>query len=140
VSFGDLRPSHISADINRQEYKLLDRLNDPSTTFQANLNNILANRPLYCSPAIFDAIKTNKKKLDHNPFKSDCFSLGLILLEAGTMENVQDVYDHADGSVSQEMLDKHLDTFRHKYQVDNALLCDLTENLLTIEEEDRFDP
>jgi Protein kinase domain len=115
VSFGDLRPAHISVDSLKQEYKLLDRLNDPSTTFQANVNNIMANRPLYCSPVIFESIKKNKKNLDHNAFKSDCFSLGMILLEAGTMSSVQDVYDNESCTVNQSAIDAHMNLIRQKY-------------------------
>lgn len=115
MSFGDLRPSHISVDNQKQEYKLLDRLNDPSTILQANVNHILSDQPLYCSPAIFDAIKTNKKTLEHDPFKSDSFSLGLILLEIGTMQSVQKVYNHDDGAFNQDLLNSSLDHFKQKF-------------------------
>ena len=140
TSFGDLKPNHISVENENHVYKLLDRLNDPSPVVQAQMNNILAGRPLYCSPSVFGAVKGNKKKVNHDPHKSDCFSLGMCLLEAGTLENVQDVYNQRNGSINEDKLDQHIGTFRAKYEEDNALLCDLTENLLTVEEAKRFNP
>lgn len=138
--FNDLKPNHISVDNSTQTYKLLDRLNDPSPVVQAQMNNIMASRPIYTSPAVFAAVKSGKKKAEHDPHKTDCFALGMSLLEAGTLDNVQDVYNHKDGTINEDKLDQHIQHFRSKYEEDNALLCDLTENLLTVDESKRFNP
>ena len=50
INFADLRPSHISFDNENNEYKLLDRLKNTSPAFEANLNNIVVGKKLYCSP------------------------------------------------------------------------------------------
>jgi hypothetical protein len=104
------------------------------------MNNIMASRPIYTSPAVFSAVKSGKKTAEHEPYKTDCFALGMCLLEAGTLDNVQDVYNNKDGTINEDILDQHIAHFRNKYEEDNALLCDLTENLLTIDEVKRYTP
>jgi len=130
-AFIDLRPSHISFDSENCSYKLLDRLNNSSPIVESQVNNILAGRPLYTSPCVFEAIQSGEKLSNHDQSKTDCFALGMCLLEAGTLDSVQNVYNFEKGRINDSNLDRHIANFRGKYEEDNSLLCDLTESLLT---------
>lgn len=40
------------------------------------------------SPILFKSLSLRKKRIRHNPYKSEVFSLGMIILEAGILENI----------------------------------------------------
>ena len=63
----------------------------------------------------------------------------MTILEAGTQDNVQDIYDKEDKKVKSHKLDKHLHHFREKYGHHNSLLCDMVENCLLEDEDKRYD-
>lgn len=138
VSFGDLRPEFISFSKVGNQHQLLDRLRDPNDSITANRNNLMANKPLYCSPAIYNGLKKKVNPIRHNEAKSDCWSLGLCILEAATLDNVQDIYV-ADGSINQARLGQHLAAMEAKYGQENKILCELTANLLSIDENNRYE-
>ena len=138
-SFVDLRPENISFSRKGRENKLLDRLKEPAAdALSANKTHQFANRPYYCSPAVWEALKKKFPSVKHDESKSDCWSLGMCILEAATLDNIQDIY-HQDGSMNYQKLGSHLDNMEHKYGEENNLLCELTNSLLTIKEEDRMD-
>ena len=137
LNHGDLRPEFISFSNKGDEHKLLDRLKDPSDTLTANRNHNMAGKALYCSPQVYEAIK---KKIPNPQFdgdKNDCWSLGLSILEAATLENVTDIYNK-DGTINQVRLQQHLDSMRQRYGTENELLYELTESLLSIDEKERL--
>ena len=103
---GDIRPLYITYD--GYEFKLADRLGDPSSPNQVQINNINNERSLYMSNVLYEKltkyIGNFKKvisidnpvgtlKVRHNPYKSDIFSLGLVIVEAGNLTSVQDIYN-----------------------------------------------
>jgi hypothetical protein len=40
------------------------------------------------APILFKSLALKKKKIKHNPYKSEIFSLGLIILEAGLLKSI----------------------------------------------------
>ena len=40
------------------------------------------------APLLFKTISRNKRKIKHNPFKSELFAVGLIVLEAGLLSDI----------------------------------------------------
>ena len=57
----------------------------------------MKNEPIYLAPKLFAAYK--KRYLDnikHNPWKSDIYSLGLCIVEAGLGKNIQPIYNGHD--------------------------------------------
>ena len=40
------------------------------------------------SPILFNSIVHEKRVVRHNPFKSEVFSLGMIILEAGILKDI----------------------------------------------------
>jgi serine/threonine protein kinase len=123
----DLRPSLISVPLSpTQNFRLLDRLGNPSPPDEVQRMNIQNNEKLYTSPAIFKSILKKKKQVKHNPFKSDIFSLGMIILEAGILESVQGVYNHEkkniDESVLVELVEKFIDRYPDDYVLQEGLM------------------
>lgn len=118
----DIRPSLISVPLApTQNFRLLDRLGNPSPPDEVQRMNIQKEENIYTSPAIFKAILKNKKQVRHNPFKSDMFSLGMIVLEAGILDSVQAVYDYEGGSIDETKLVELVERFIDRYPKDFVL-------------------
>ncbi len=56
-----------------------------------------------------------EKKLRHNPYKSDVFSLGMVLLECGVLKSVQDCYDKENKFLKEEILEELILEFKNNY-------------------------
>ena len=136
----DLRPELISVPIKRgQNFKILDRLRDPAPPNQVQINNIKAKRDIYMSPALFHAISAKEPKVRHNPFKSDIFSLGMILLEAGLLESVQSVYCYENGEINNSKLVDFVEKFFLKYNR-NFILQEILLVMLEFSQKLRQEP
>ena len=46
------------------------------------------------SPILFEGLKNKIFDLKYNPYKSDVFSLGMCLLFAGTLRNLNSILDN----------------------------------------------
>jgi serine/threonine protein kinase len=90
------------------------------------------------SPALFKGIHHKQKNISHNPKKSDTWALGLSVLEAGLLGNIQNIYNHENGTIHIEKLQGHVKNFRDRYVQVNLLLCDIVENCLTVNEDYRL--
>lgn len=101
---GDLRPKYVCLETDGQPNKLADRLGNALSPSRVQIYNIKKGLSLYASPVIFNSIILRKKKIKHNPFRSECFSLGMIILEAGLLRSVQGVYDVAGKVFQLEVL------------------------------------
>lgn len=82
---GDLRPEYVFYDARKARYILLDRLGDPSSYSQAQRNNLVyENKNIFMSPAMFNQLSRGAQRVEHNPFKSEVFALGMVLLSMFT--------------------------------------------------------
>ena len=97
---GNVRPKFISYFAEERKFKILDRLSDPSSPVQVQLNVLRGNQDVYMSPLLFGYLKNGVRRFMHNPYKSDVFSLGICVLEAGRVGDVQMVYNHEKKIVS----------------------------------------
>lgn len=97
---GDVRPRFMAYFADRHLFKITDRLSDPSSPIKVQLNWLRKNGNLYMSPLLFKFLKNGVKKFMHNPYKSDVFSLGLCVLEAGLKEDIQGIFDHENKIVN----------------------------------------
>lgn len=79
-------------------------------------------------------MKVTKPKHDKN--KSDAFSLGLVLLEAGLLKSIQNVYDRKTGKIKQNELHSMIEEFSNRYVGDYDLVQAL-RSLLVVSEFDR---
>ena len=77
-------------------------------------------------------------KVSHNAYKSDVFSQGLIVLEAGLMKSIQSIYDENRGVVSEEAVENLLSKFIEKYP-NNPLQITTVRKMLEINESYRPD-
>ena len=135
---GDIRPKYIFFDRSEKGcHKLVDRLGDPSPPNQVQVNNIRRREPLYMSPALYRALSNRQIKIKHNPFKSDAFSLGLVILECGLLKSVQSIFQDKD--VNLDRLLEFLEEFISIYD-NHTILKESLMWLLDTEEKDRKDP
>lgn len=134
---GDIRPLHVGIDREERRVQLLDRLNDSSPEDRAQLNNLQATKEMYLSPELWAKIK-GVKGAEYQKNKNDSFALGMTLLHAGVLHNVQDVYK-ADGSFNRERLEKYLAEFDAKYGYRDPQLVRIVRGLLHEDEQLRWD-
>ena len=119
---GDMRPSLIGVPLlPTDNFKLLDRLGNSRMPDQIQRNNIKDSKPLYMSPDLFHSIMKNKQKIKHNPFKSDIFAFGLILLEAGVLEPIQPIFNTTEKKINEQVLVKLVEKFIQRYPKDYTL-------------------
>ena len=135
---GDLRPLYVGLS---KEYRatLVDRLADPSAPTRAQANCLKHGRTLYMSPSLFAGLASGARGARHNPFKSDLFSLGLVLLEAGLLGSVQEIFDLPNQRVNPEKL---LCLLRRLEQIypDQPKLRSLLQAMLEFDESARPHP
>lgn len=96
----------------------------------------VSDTPIYCSPVLYKAYTRNVMKLKHEKNKDDVFSAGLVILEAGLLEDIQSIYDPEEGAVSSEKLGELIEKFEDRYS-GCPELCLSLRRLLVIDEMDR---
>ena len=92
---GDIRPKYVTYNATLKKFQLMDRLGDPAPPLQAQLHNYLSATDLYMSPVIFHNFTQNISKFKHNPYKSEAFSVAMVVLETGLMTGLRHLYDEA---------------------------------------------
>lgn len=137
IFHGDVRPeSIVYQPIASQSHKLIDlslQLPKPSKIQFGNYRN---KKQMYCSPKVYGGVWNPNNKIRHNPFKSDAFSLGMVILECGLLQSVQEVYH--DGDINLMKFLELLETFTCRY-ADFPLLVESLLWLLDPEEKSRKD-
>lgn len=143
LAHGDIRPQLISAGkvgsvTNPNQFKLLDRLADPSPIERTQINNIMNNKELFMSPQLYKRINTRgKKKPPYNRQKNDLFSLGMSIISAGNAKSVKNCYQKG-GDFDKVKLKEHLENFREQNK-QNYSLCNVVTNLVEYDENVRPD-
>eukprot|EP00357_Protocruzia_adherens_P010799 CAMPEP_0115031248 /NCGR_PEP_ID=MMETSP0216-20121206/38417_1 /TAXON_ID=223996 /ORGANISM="Protocruzia adherens, Strain Boccale" /LENGTH=882 /DNA_ID=CAMNT_0002408855 /DNA_START=284 /DNA_END=2929 /DNA_ORIENTATION=+ len=85
----------------------------------------------YLSPTLERAISSQRTSVSHDPFKSDVFSLGLVLLECLTGKSIDGL------NLSAQKIDEVLESIRCKTA--NPIIPELLADMLQFEEEKRPD-
>lgn len=144
LAHGDIRPMLLSCDrVNGSktpnQFKLLDRLGDPSQIEKNQINNLMNSKQLYMSPQLYKFInaKNKKTRVPYNRQKNDLFALGMSIISAGNGTSVKDCYKKG-GEFDKKRLKQHLDRFREKHQT-NYSLCNVVSNLVEYDENTRPD-
>lgn len=140
---GDLRPEYIVFDKKENLYVLLDRLMDVSLPLQSQLNNINNYKSLYMAPKIFDELMKKTKKIRQNSYKSELFSLGMIVLGVFLEGNdIQSFYSFEKNCFDVEFFEGKIgDLMKRNY--DEWVLTFLTflkEFVVAVREEGRLKP
>ena len=91
------------------------------------------------SPVIFNSLVLCKKKVKHSPFRSECFSLGMVILEAGLLQSIQSVYDVQGKVFDVERLLDLINDFMSVYE-ENFVLKEMMLSLLDLDDKTRRDP
>ena len=119
---GDIRPELISVPVHKDDnFRLVDRLSDPSPPINVQFNNFKNQKALYMAPVFFQSFINRKLMIMHNPFKSDIFSLGLVILEAGLLESVQSIYNRQTKDIDRQEMIRLVHQFVDKYPEDIIL-------------------
>ena len=143
LAHGDIRPQLISADrvgpsTSVNQFRLLDRLGDPSVVERAQVNNYMNNKELFMSPQLFKYINTKgKNRIKYSRQKNDLFALGMTIMSAGNGTSLKDCYNKG-GHFNEARKRNHLEKFRERY-TSNYALCNVVTNLLEPEEKNRPD-
>lgn len=91
IHHSDINPNLIFGE--KGHYKICLKQGPGATSYRAQCEKFMKNDMLYVSPLVYAAVKVNRlETLKHNSFKSDTFSLGLVLLEAATLQSIQGIY------------------------------------------------
>jgi serine/threonine protein kinase len=99
----------------------------------------MEGRSHFMSPELFLGFCEGKGgKILFNPYNSDSWSLGLVLLSLGNLDyDVDLIYDKKNKRIDVSVLSRMVDSFRAKYLKDNKLLCQIVDELLTLDGQQR---
>jgi len=139
-----VRPDYIGLREEHNEtmqctnYCLCDRMANPVKADVAQYNHYHQGDNIYMSPKLWRGITRGEKHIEHDGRKSDAWSLGMTVLEAGNGHEVQKIYDKDNKDINERELDENLHQFKNRYGNDNPLLCDVVRNLLEVDESKRL--
>ena len=137
---GDIRPELVSVPVRRSDnFRLVDRLASASSPVALQTQHLRHARALYMSPALYAGLAGGSKQLRHNPFKSDTFSLGLVVLEAGLLDSAQSIYSARLGRVDEAKMAGLVQRFLGRYSRD-SVLCEAVLLMLEFAESLRPTP
>lgn len=135
TAHGDICPQTIVITRDRK-FKIAFRPTEASTE-RAQLDKMLKKTPLYIAPQLYQNLGQRAfDRKNYNAHKADVFSLGLSILQAGIMRQVDRIY--AEGRVDNDHLQKYIEEFEKAYE-DNPLLCTTVANFLRVDERERKD-
>lgn len=138
VAHGNFQPQNIGV-VNPKHYKLMDDFGDLSLNNQKQESLISNNRSHFTSPEKYRAVKTMKPGGQINPYKNDVFGLGLTMVELANTKQTKDIY-RADGTLNNQALNQHLDSFNKKYRpYNNNLLLSTMDSMTDPSNVDRPD-
>ncbi|KRX08486.1 Protein kinase-like domain [Pseudocohnilembus persalinus] len=129
-------------DLGFENQDLYAKLQDPIRYYPYNNYNTMQidqgqnNQFIYLSPALANSIRYNDINPRNDQYKSDLFTIGMIILHCGLLEDNTNCYSQEDGFDNQILLNK-LQKMRNNYSDNFIELLALT---LQLEEEDRPSP
>ena len=102
----DLKPANVMLSFDRN-YKLIDF--GISTTVigsQRTNSRTLVGTPKFMAPELLDGFLLEKATWEYNPFKSDCFSFGMILLDlvANKSEEISGINRNIESAMKKKKL------------------------------------
>ena len=90
ITHRDIKPQNIL--IVNDTYKICDFGEAKIISTDGVIQQSIRGTELYMSPILFKALNSRQKKVIHNTYKSDVFSLGMCILLAATL-SFQSLYD-----------------------------------------------
>ena len=133
IAHRDIKPENILI-FDKKIYKLGD-FSEAKISPNSNNANDLKGTEIYMSPILYNALKNNLKKVKHNVYKSDMFSLGYCFLYAASLNF--DIIDTIREFKFQGLVDKILlKKMKPRYSEEFIFLI---SKMINIEEEERYD-
>ena len=133
ITHRDIKPQNVLI-FEGGIYKLADFGEAKEIKLKKNLNT-LRGTELYMSPALYNGLKINKDDVDHDPFKSDLFSLGFCLVYAATM-NFNLLYElrniNNDEMIKRKIKEYLKDNYSEKF-------IQIIYKMVELDEKKRFD-
>ena len=87
------------------------------------------------SPALYNGLKVNRTDIDHDPFKSDLFSLGFCLVYAATM-NFNLLYELRNINNEQKIRKKIEENLKDNY---SEKFIEIITKMVELDENNRYD-
>lgn len=69
----------------------------------------------YLSPQLIDAIGTQNWTPQFDKYKSDVFSLGMVMLEIAHMKPMDECYDYSNFRINWDKVNLYLESLKQKY-------------------------
>ena len=115
ISHRDIKPQNVL--IFNGVYKLAD-FGEAKKANEISEMNTLRGTELFMSPVLYSGLKHEKNDVNHDPYKSDIFSLGFCFLYAATLNfdllyKVRDIYNSnmMNKTLEQNLKNKYSNTF-----------------------------
>ena len=133
---GDVKPSRIF-QTKHKHYKIAENnlLGQNMPSYYLKLSGI-EDVQCYLSPALMKNLKREEINPIHNVYRSDVFSLGMIILYAGLMKNPISLYDFEKYQIKINELKEWIEEFKGKY---SQQLTNLVQDMLIFDEDNRPD-
>ena len=133
ISHRDIKPSNVLI-FKDGKYKIAD-FGEAKEAKMSKQMNTLRGTELYMSPALYSGLKNEKNDVNHDPYKSDVFSLGFCILYAASLDmellfQIRDIFNSkkVDAILQQTLKKKYTQTF-----------INLLSKMMEIDEINRFD-
>ena len=133
ISHRDIKPQNVLL-FEDGIYKIADFGEAKEAKISKQVNT-LRGTELYMSPALYSGLKNERNDVNHDPYKSDVFSLGFCFLYAAVLdlELLYQLRDINNSKKLNEILQKQL---KGKY---SQTFINVLSHMMEIEESERFD-
>ena len=133
ISHRDIKPQNVLL-FPEGNYKIAD-FGEAKEAKMSKQVNTLRGTELYMSPALYSGLKNDKNDVNHDPYKSDVFSLGFCFFYASTL-NFNVLYQVREIYNSNRMNDIIEQQLKKKY---SEIFISILKNMMEVDESERFD-